>query len=317
MNEYFMNMGFYLLLVYSTVTLVIIFQISRIIYHKHDLFSLANRFFLLCLVWCLLRDLFFADIEFWLNTCAYMVIYGLPMIIQFSTFSLLVYYFASGAHYASWEAKTRKIALTSYISANIFFFITLNVLFAMSIYYWFEYPSSSSQSMGSNSTSISEVVEVAPVWLEPLVDSFYGLMFFVLVVVLLCYGIMIRNLHSPNFPPSPTTFTMFIVSMVIFVIFTTRSLWDILEAVPSFTLLTIDEGTVMQIIAQSLLFVWWEIVPISLVLLLFWRIPSHAVREPTKQHRPYIGALPEESSYGIPSTRVKSESERLLVNPDA
>ncbi|KAH3763993.1 hypothetical protein Pelo_4133 [Pelomyxa schiedti] len=130
------------------------------------------------------------------------------MIIQFSTFSLLVYYFASGAHYASWEAKTRKIALTSYISANIFFFITLNVLFAMSIYYWFEYPSSSSQSMGSNSTSISEVVEVAPVWLEPLVDSFYGLMFFVLVVVLLCYGIMIRNLHSPNFPPSPTTFTI-------------------------------------------------------------------------------------------------------------
>ena len=40
------------------------------------------------------------------------------MNIQFATFSLLVYYFARRVHNATWDIRTRKVALALYFIAN-------------------------------------------------------------------------------------------------------------------------------------------------------------------------------------------------------
>lgn len=91
-------------------------------------------------------------------------------------------------------------------------------------------------------------------------------------------------MKGPQFEPYPTTRMMFVVTVVIFIIFSSRSIWDVIQTVPSMNLLVLNDvflalcvphltkSAIESMIAICLLFVWWEIIPLSMVLMMFWRV---------------------------------------------
>lgn len=119
------------------------------------------------------------------------------MNIQFATFSLLVYYFARRVHNATWDTRTRKIALALYFTANGILLLAqlgisstsftcqqyFAVIFSLSFYYYYAW---------TPPPSDSDSEDYAPVWLETVEDALLSLIFFVLVIILAVYGWLVR-----------------------------------------------------------------------------------------------------------------------------
>ncbi|EAL67350.1 hypothetical protein DDB_G0280247 [Dictyostelium discoideum AX4] len=120
MTSYFSGIPFPLLILYSSLTLIVSFQIVRILYNKHNIFSFRFGFLLLGFIWGLLRAIFWGFFDIFSSNKAVLTTFFLiPINIQFATFSLLVLFYAHVVHRTTWERFTRMRFTIVYSSVNI------------------------------------------------------------------------------------------------------------------------------------------------------------------------------------------------------
>ena len=97
-----------------------VYQIARIVYFKHRLKSFQGLFLVLCLFWTTLRVVFWLeDTSEWVNWIA-LFIYFMPNLIQFSMFSLLVFFYAKLVHLREWNSVKVRCYL-AYAASNLLF----------------------------------------------------------------------------------------------------------------------------------------------------------------------------------------------------
>lgn len=106
----------FILVLYCIVGFACLFQISRILYYRHLVKSFQFGFLSICLVWCILRSIFFM---YGGNLTGYslMLVYWLPVDLQFATFSLLVMFYAFLLYQYEWEER-RRCAVFAYCIIN-------------------------------------------------------------------------------------------------------------------------------------------------------------------------------------------------------
>ncbi|EGC38238.1 hypothetical protein DICPUDRAFT_29057 [Dictyostelium purpureum] len=126
-DSFFTGIHFPLFILYTTVTLIVSFQIGRILYNKHNIFSFRFGFLVLGFVWGLTRAVFWCFFDFWGNV-SFTAFFYIPINIQFATFSLLVLFYAHVVHRATWERFTRKRFTIAYSSVN-FILLVLQISF--------------------------------------------------------------------------------------------------------------------------------------------------------------------------------------------
>eukprot|EP01105_Mastigella_eilhardi_P012641 TRINITY_DN2891_c0_g1_i1.p1 TRINITY_DN2891_c0_g1~~TRINITY_DN2891_c0_g1_i1.p1 ORF type:complete len:222 (-),score=48.31 TRINITY_DN2891_c0_g1_i1:105-770(-) len=142
----------------------------------------------------------------------------------------------------------------------------------------------SNSSLSSSSLSESPM----PEWLNEADSVFFSVVFFLLMLLVFYYGLRIRTVKiGTNLPPYPTPLMMSVVAMIIFFIFTTRSVWDIVESSLKSDFLGFGKTDGWHTVLLVLILCWWELVPISLVLVLFWRIPR-SVRPKLEEPPPFL-----------------------------
>ena len=81
---------------YFCISLISSIQLFRILLHGHKIKSLACYFLSLCLLWSTIRAFYFAlggVHEPHLSHTSYYVLFGVPIILQYATFSLILVYY--------------------------------------------------------------------------------------------------------------------------------------------------------------------------------------------------------------------------------
>jgi len=105
---------------------------------------------------------------------------------------------------------------------------------------------------------------------------FSATMFTCIVIVLAYYGWKVYkgNITMPFQPRGTPQKGIIVVTALIFLIFVSRAIYDAISQFVNNIALEVDTGLTMTDFGVFLLFNWWEILPTTVVILLFWRIPS-------------------------------------------
>eukprot|EP01128_Nolandella_sp_AFSM9_P000764 TRINITY_DN10892_c0_g1_i1.p1 TRINITY_DN10892_c0_g1~~TRINITY_DN10892_c0_g1_i1.p1 ORF type:complete len:256 (-),score=20.65 TRINITY_DN10892_c0_g1_i1:391-1086(-) len=219
-------------------------------------------FVVLALVWFLMRFSFFFFIGFWqLHIFVSLCIYWIPVGLQFSTFLLLIHYLGSIYHKDSWEIHSRKIAWIWFCCANLVVYGSIAAILYVA------YGSIRLQLLGE---------PPIPYWVDQSRAFFSAIVFLVLIFLLLLYGLRVQKLLGDGkIPHLHISWLRFTLSLsLIVVIFLTRAIYGFVLFFKLDWALTFVPGNwVLDLAVCSILF-FWEVVPTSLVLLLFWKIQS-------------------------------------------
>eukprot|EP01120_Amphizonella_sp_Union-15-10_P012228 TRINITY_DN5396_c0_g1_i4.p1 TRINITY_DN5396_c0_g1~~TRINITY_DN5396_c0_g1_i4.p1 ORF type:complete len:325 (-),score=24.07 TRINITY_DN5396_c0_g1_i4:64-1038(-) len=268
MKIYIQSYNFALALVYLAATLLVIFQLLKIIYYKHNLRSFQVGFLLFCLVWGVLRCVFWLLIPW--NSLNEQIIQGLSLNIQFATFSFLALYFARLVHRKMTPLNERfykVIGIVVYLEINLIL-LTVQIFFMLYL--------------------INRDDKHVQVW----ISLFVSLMYFLLSLSIAIYGgIVIRLIRFSRLKvPFVTGKGPFIVGTVLTIlVFFSRGIRDALAAW-DIGVITLSDPSKQSLQLQIFLFVCsfvWEIVPTVLVIILFWRIPKTMIRKFSRQANRY------------------------------
>jgi len=137
---------------------------------------------------------------------------------------------------------------------------------------------------------------VEEIWFADARQIFIAILFLVLVVLLSYYGMKVRQLMSDtNQIPqiqSISRRTITISTALIFIIFTSRSMYDILTVIqPSIQLHFGGTNKWFEELLASVLYFIWEIIPTLMVLTLFWRIPRSTKRNSSLVSYPFSRSI--------------------------
>jgi len=274
---------FLLFFIYLSIILVSLFQIARIIFYGHNIWGWQFGFLALCIPFAALRCLFFLlfDVLSEVGIVLFFALYWIPSAIQFATFSLLVLFYAHiyWRTEKQWEKKKTRYVLT---------FVLCNVFYIMITYI---------------AIVIVAVSDTQSNWENRMWNSLQAMVFTVLVSVLAFYGVRVAGLMRAgktqiSFQPKKSSNLQVIsVTAIIFLLFTSRAIFNMLSASQAISL-TVSSGLSVNDMLVFVLFVLWEIVPTTLVIILFWRIPSpkRSAQLPNTQAVPYKVGMPKEKS---------------------
>lgn len=258
MSDYYKSTPFPLAILYTVLTLAVGFQISRILYYRHNLYSFQLGFLSLCFIWGVIRACFW-----WLFPIisepwgvSAMALLWVPVNLQFATFSLLVLFFAHLVHRATWEKSTKKIFAISYIAINVIFFVVQSVWVGMGAYY-------------ANKKELDEHS-----WLEVAQSSFSAVVFLILVFILAGYGWLLYSaLKASHSFVQPVPTAIFPITFIIFMLFLSRCIFDFVN-VAGYWIVYVDSNAIRDNLIIFFLYFFWEILPAVLILGLFWKIPT-------------------------------------------
>eukprot|EP00013_Stygamoeba_regulata_P004596 CAMPEP_0177638428 /NCGR_PEP_ID=MMETSP0447-20121125/5484_1 /TAXON_ID=0 /ORGANISM="Stygamoeba regulata, Strain BSH-02190019" /LENGTH=383 /DNA_ID=CAMNT_0019140391 /DNA_START=1522 /DNA_END=2673 /DNA_ORIENTATION=- len=251
---------FVLSILYFLLSAVVAFQLSRILWYKHDLKSFQFGFLSLCFVWGIFRAIYFLLFGV-LPPTAGLVLFATPYPIQFATFSLLVVFYAQVLHSHEWQERKRVFKIM-YLASNGFFIMCFFVLLGLFLGY------------GPGKT---------PDMLTKFSDVFIGLIFFVLMCIMAWYGFRVIDMVKkdpisvPLRPVGHSAMSIVVVTVILFATFTFRTLFDVLT-VSGVVAVCFDNSFYWNDIVSLVLYLVWEILPVSLVLYMFWDIPSTRMR---------------------------------------
>ncbi|EFA84885.1 hypothetical protein PPL_01878 [Heterostelium album PN500] len=127
-QHWFTSVTFPLFVLYLIITLVVAFQIGRIIYNKFG-------FLLLGFLWGIIRTVFWLTFFQITNPLIADLLLNIPINIQFATYSLLVLFYAHVVHRQTWEKSTKKIFTITYCSVNLILLI-LQCVSILAFYGW-------------------------------------------------------------------------------------------------------------------------------------------------------------------------------------
>jgi len=255
--------SFVLFLLYLLLVLFIALQLGRIVYYKHKLRSFQVGFLVQCFFWGLLRALFFLLMDFISTThLLLLIIYWIPINIQYSTFSLLVAYYAylNPIHGAKAEMRTfKRFYITVWLTTNIVLLVGTAVSIILGIRF-------------------DDPYDQEPDWLTAAHGYFTGSIFLVLVVVMAYHAMKVFHLirHGPRGKvlAKVSLGKIAFVTLVLLLLFMSRCAYDFIMAAGITASFRITSGTSNEAIFTFVAFCAWEIVPTILVLVLFGTVNS-------------------------------------------
>eukprot|EP01124_Arcella_intermedia_P018915 TRINITY_DN26039_c0_g1_i1.p1 TRINITY_DN26039_c0_g1~~TRINITY_DN26039_c0_g1_i1.p1 ORF type:complete len:335 (+),score=61.19 TRINITY_DN26039_c0_g1_i1:24-1028(+) len=280
--------SFVLALLYFVITLVSLFQISRIGYYRHNIFHYQFGFLVFCFVWGAIRTTFWLLMPW--STRDVMWLQGSALWIQFATFSLLVLFYAQVIHKAKKKIMAQNIALIIYIIFNVIFLTSFVVMFVVEV----------------NDPDNADDVFMVHAFLV-------GSMYIILASFLVIYGWKLSNLvdlsdHKIPFLRNQTTITS--LTIILFIVFTSRAVKDIMSGASIGIVELTDpvfDTIAIQAFKFSLYFVW-EIIPAAMVLGLFWHIPGRGSLPPAVPIQRYEDSDPDQPQH--------TSQTALFSNPD-
>ncbi|GAM18100.1 hypothetical protein SAMD00019534_012750 [Acytostelium subglobosum LB1] len=317
MTQWFTGLTLSLFLTYLAITLVVAFQIGRIIYNKHKKFSWRSGFLLLGFLWGALRTVFWLTFGVNQNQLVAEMLFSIPINIQFATFSLLVLFYAHVVHRSTWETSTKAIFSIAYISINVLLFILQCVWIA------FDYKDSLNQPNNDNSTNPNpnpcQTTDTQLTVYDQTAYILTGVVFLLLVSILAFYGwrlnFIIKSTKSAQLQ-SQLPISIIPITFIIFLCFTSRCIFNFISAVGSIPSINLDCDSVKQSITVFLSYFFWEILPYILILVLFWRIPSTQIGGLSKRSKTNL-TFPQTT---VPGRVINHQSQpgalaRLFLDP--
>lgn len=298
--------GIILGILYVVLCLLALFQVVRIVLNGHRMDSFQFVFLALCFLWTLLRGLFWLLVDqltwpIWLYT----LVYNLPNVCQISTFSLLILYYAKLVHRSRWRNR-KSFFITCYVVAN-----TLMIMLTVFISGLTELQARTGSDADSSSSSEPPVPSTA----EPsssttqLLDTLHYLtsaMYYGCLVVLAAWHV--HRLRRMGLFPSTNlreqtqqarnSMQMVLSTSLVFAIFLSRCVYDFLAAFH----MVVGSGfhisqagsnqennsAVLHIklvpVTAFILLILWEVLPTSLVLVYFRKIPRNHLGPGAKIH---------------------------------
>ncbi|EGG23487.1 hypothetical protein DFA_05620 [Cavenderia fasciculata] len=257
LGQSFSDVTLALFLLYVSITLVVTFQICRIIYNKHRKVAFRFGFLLLGFFWGLIRAIFWGTFYRWEGNLTSSILYWIPVNIQFATYALLVLFYAHVVHRNSWERITKKRFTIAYAAVNIILLI-LQCIWIGIDYRYIENPNLNQ-----------------PAWINQIQFVLTGIVFLILVSILAFYGWKLSHeiKSTKNALQSQLPLSIIPITFVIFLCFTSRCIYNFVSAFGNVSIdLDSKSGKDISIILLS--YLMWEILPYILILVLFWRIPS-------------------------------------------
>ncbi|KAN0028361.1 hypothetical protein ACTFIV_010203 [Dictyostelium citrinum] len=295
MTSYFSGIPFPLLILYSSLTLIVSFQIIRILYNKHNIFSFRFGFLLLGFIWGLLRAIFWGLFDVFslpANYVAQTTFFLIPINIQFATFSLLVLFYAHVVHRTTWERFTRMRFTIVYLSVNIILLVLQIVWIAIYVKY-------------SNGM------------LQQIQSILNGVVFLLLVSILAFYGWKLRIIkqNTNRHLQSQLPLSIIPITFFIFLCFTSRCVYDFIAAFGKVNITLSDNASLRENVAIFFTYLVWEILPYILILVLFWRIPTTHIGGLARRNKNVNSfAYPPQTAV-IPGRIVQQQPSRLFLDP--
>jgi len=294
MASIFQQSRLYLILLYASLTGIVGFQIARILYYRHALYSFQLGFLLLCFVWGVLRVVFWSLFYQIISGTVGEVLLWIPLNFQFATFSLLVVFYAHLVHKNTWEKYTKKRFTIAYITVNTILLIMQCVCFGL----------------------ITDGGHSEEQWASDVQSAIAGLVFLILVTILSWYGwklnVVIRSTakHQMLFQVPPM---IFVVTFVITLLFISRCIFDFMNIAGKWVVEigSSDDDDVQDQVTIFVAYFLWEIVPTVLIVLLFWRIPTTHIGGLTRRGRSTMFMLPPSAIKTAPSvSRLFNDPQR-------
>ena len=250
---------------YLLLLAVSLVQLLRIVSAQHDYYSFQCGFLLLAVLWSAARAFFFGE-WFGLPELLSLLLWWLPFDLQFSTFSLLLLFYASLLHHTRWHHGSHQRMAYATVLAVV------NVMAPILTTAW----------------AVTSVLQSrAIVTLESVHHAYNACQLFALFAVFLYHGIrlhssqssaghvvMLSSLLRPLFPLS-------VLTTVCLIVFLSRAIFAVLNSVGLYDIeIGGDQGGWKMVSPVAfVVLLLWEVLPTAAVLLFFRHIPSHSRRK--------------------------------------
>jgi hypothetical protein len=252
---------------YLTLFVFAFIQLGRTIVHRHKIKSFRFGFLLVCWMWTWLRVVWFlfesAAWPRWLSG----LIYFLPNACQIATFSLLILFYAKLVHRHRWRFLRLRFLGFCILSNTAMVFLTLTFSILMDRVQKTEDEDPTSQDAHDVKEFVYKMYFISSA-------VFFG-------VLVILAAIYIRKLRAAPGSTAGTSKQEVILTSLIFLIFLSRCIWDVLAAFDSDSTVfrhQISESTnshwkLMNLATFLSLFIW-EVAPTLMVIVYFRNIPS-------------------------------------------
>jgi len=257
---------FYLALLYFAMLVVVVVQLARILWYKHNLWSFQFSFLVLCFIWSTLRGFYYMfrpqlrdaiAARSWLE--------WIPVNVEFATISMLVVFYASLAYKQTWRQTHRLRVLLAYAVTNVLF---VCIVLAQCVYLQVTSSSGDFVTLNPGQLSLAQQIFVLVVYL-------------ILAVTLHVY--MMKVIHVAQEPSIKvalqssllSTSQLFVTNSIIVVLFLSRCAYLMVVL-----LLNVGRGQskanaiLESEIVIAIEAVAWEIFPTGLIIAAFWKIPA-------------------------------------------
>eukprot|EP00026_Physarum_polycephalum_P009186 Phypoly_transcript_09299.p1 GENE.Phypoly_transcript_09299~~Phypoly_transcript_09299.p1 ORF type:complete len:415 (+),score=36.99 Phypoly_transcript_09299:118-1362(+) len=310
---------FYLLCQYCVFTLIVGFQITRILYYRHALVSFQLGFLILCFIWGILRIIFWSTVSV-TGVILSNVLLWIPLNIQFATFSLLVIFYAHLVHKSTWERYTKRRFAIAYVVINA----VLLILQCVSLGVVNSKHPDDLKLLGDVQQGLGST---RPGYFICTPDRFScvlhgvttssgiaGFVFLVLVAILAWYGFRLHVAisstakHQMLFQVPPG---LFVVTVIIILLFLSRCIYDFVNVTSTYVV-DLDSNSAKDQLIIFFAYFSWEIVPAIMIIVLFWRIPTTHIGGITRRGRSTMFMLPPTAVKPMPSAGIVS---RLFNDP--
>jgi len=248
------------------------------------------------LAMAILRALFFFFINDW-GAFVSSLLYTLPIVFQFITFSLLVVFYVKQTSKTLWQRRWR-LTVALYVIANVLFFgFVLAYCIIEFVYEIKDNPNSE--------------------WIGATNKIVTGSVFLVLVLILAYYAYKVFRLVRAQTITVPYqlrgTADVYVLSIVITIvfIFIVRSAYDFITVTMTDLLVLQADFSAESFLIMGL-YTFWEIVPALLLIILFWEVSGRShkqMRKPQQAAPIQDGLLEDEEQSGIFSNDLRYDSD--------
>jgi len=252
---------------YAVTLLLSLYQITRIIFHRHNILHYQFVFLAFLFFWSAVRVVFLPFVNWSSDTEE--VLNGVAIVIQFATFSFVVLFYAQMVHRRSASRFFGKFAVLIYLVVNI-------IIIALFIGICFD---------------LNQLVTAQAI--------FNGCAYVILSVAVTAYGWKLKSLignKEVKVPFLKYRKALFTLTVILSLIFLIRAIWNFLLAAENenswLNLVPIIQvgcpcPVIRDQVIVSVMLIVWEVIPSAIMLGIFWKIPKKAKPiKPLNNHPP-------------------------------
>jgi len=255
-KDFFSNVCCYLAFAFTVLAGFFISRFGAFLFYRNNPQSLESYLYFSCIVWSIIRALFFfiypfASSSIFLGT----ILYPFTANVQVVAYSLMYLYCAVRVHSVNWE-KNKKVLYLVLLIVNIILLLLFIVVAIIGIV---------------NGSDEAKPVKIAS-------SSLFLASFATFAVVYIIYGILLAKTkeQSPlyaNERKTPLIALFIIVSLCL----TVRVVWNAVNLIATIHVSLFSKKASDQVV-EAIMFFVWELAPLTSILLFFGRIPTRKNR---------------------------------------